>query len=302
MGWLVNALHRDLGGSKKPHSSVIYSAFQGEVYIENQAVVVKTDADSDEKPTFDIDREIKKSTSPFLFLTIDLPPPPIFQDSVEKNIIPQVAMAEVLAKYDGVTTQESSGRLQRFKITRLPPFLILHIKRFTANNFVEEKNPTIVNYPLRGVDMREYLAKPDASASTLYDLVANVTHTSSAGTVREDTTWKVHVHTRQEDQADADKDRWFQIQDLIVEEINRQVVFLGESYIQIWEQRSLRGHELRLDASAVMVQPKTTRSRAATAAMGKDPLVPPPVKKAAGPGVRMGKPRVEKGDSGGFEL
>lgn len=49
--------------------------------------------------------EIKSNTTPFLFLAVDLPPPPLFQDSVEKNIIPQVNIASVLSKYDGVTTQ-----------------------------------------------------------------------------------------------------------------------------------------------------------------------------------------------------
>ena len=49
--------------------------------------------------------EIKGTTSPFLFLAVDLPPPPLFQDAVEKNIIPQVGIHSVLAKYDGVNTQ-----------------------------------------------------------------------------------------------------------------------------------------------------------------------------------------------------
>ena len=49
--------------------------------------------------------EIKATTSPFLFLAVDLPPPPLFQDAVEKNIIPQVGIHSVLTKYDGVNTQ-----------------------------------------------------------------------------------------------------------------------------------------------------------------------------------------------------
>jgi U4/U6.U5 tri-snRNP-associated protein 2 len=151
--------------------------------------------------------------------------------------------------------QETAGRLRRYKLTKLPPFLIFHIKRFTSNNFIEEKNPTIVNYPLRGVDMRECtflglqlfvftcvgskrpvrsplpdLDNPEQESSTMYDLVANITHSSTAGTAREDTTWKVHVHTRP---GEHTEERWFQIQDLIVEEIQRQMVFLGESYIQV---------------------------------------------------------------------
>jgi len=66
--------------------------------------------------------------------------------------------------------------------------------------------------------------------STLYDLVANITHSSAAGTAREDTIWKVHVHTTA---ANPQEERWYQIQDLIVEEINKQVVFLGDTYIQV---------------------------------------------------------------------
>lgn len=100
--------------------------------------------------------DIKTSQSPFLFLAIDLPAPPLFQDSVEKNIIPQVPLSVILSKYNGTTTQEVKGSiLRRYKITSMPDFLILHIKRFTKNNFVEEKNPTIVNFPLRGVDMKD---------------------------------------------------------------------------------------------------------------------------------------------------
>ena len=116
--------------------------------------------------------------SPFLFLAVDLPPPPLFQDAVEKNIIPQVGIHTVLAKYDGVHTQvdlihcarllfqfctdvflsyaqESRGQLRRFNCQQLPPYLIIHYKRFTKNNFVEEKNPTVVNFPLKGVDFRD---------------------------------------------------------------------------------------------------------------------------------------------------
>lgn len=153
--------------------------------------------------------------------------------------------------------------LRRFKITDLPPLLILHFKRFTANNFVEEKNPTIVNYPLRGIDLKDCRCSCWVSAfadrrgcsstdvndtspkhSTLYDLVANITHESAAGTAREDTTWKVHVHTKAENGQD---ERWYQIQDLIVEEINKQVVFLGDTYIQVRSGSSCANFLLRLN-------------------------------------------------------
>lgn len=117
-------------------------------------------------------------------MAVDLPPPPLFQDSVEKNIIPQVSIQSVLAKYDGTTTQvrplittlygspifmdtqESAGQVRTFKCQRLPSYIILHFKRFTKNVFVEEKNPTIVNFPLRGLDFRDCKLLPIISTAS----------------------------------------------------------------------------------------------------------------------------------------
>ena len=45
----------------------------------------------------------------------------------------------------------------RYVLTRLPKYLIVHIKRFSKNTqqFVE-KNPTIVNFPVKGLEMGAY--------------------------------------------------------------------------------------------------------------------------------------------------
>ncbi|KAL4251513.1 Ubiquitin carboxyl-terminal hydrolase [Abortiporus biennis] len=236
IGWLLNRLHKDMGGTKKKNSSVIFSSFQGELRMETQQVVVRSSVHGSEKPQFDIDRDIKTASSPFLFLAVDLPPPPLFQDVVEKNIIPQVSIQSVLAKYDGKTTQESVGQVRRYKCQRLPPYIILHFKRFTKNAFVEEKNPTIVNFPLRGVDFKDYVDAPPSHPPTIYDLIANVTHESAAGTTRdkESTVWKVHLRAGA---GGGEQEKWFQIQDLIVEEIRKEMIFLGETVLQIWERR-----------------------------------------------------------------
>ncbi|KAI0692971.1 hypothetical protein BC835DRAFT_1355493 [Cytidiella melzeri] len=251
LSWLLNSLHKDLGGTKRRDSSVIFSTFQGELRMETQQVLVRSNARESEKPFFDIDRETKTTKSPFLFLAVDLPPPPLFQDAVEKNIIPQVSIQSILAKYDGRTTQESAGQLRRYKLQRLPSYIILHFKRFTKNIFVEEKNPTIVNFPLRGLDFREYLDAPESRSSTMYDLIANVTHESVAGTTRdkENTVYKVHLRAGA---GGGETERWFQIQDLLVEEIRKEMIFLGETVLQIWERRANSGPSNGGTASAVM--------------------------------------------------
>ncbi|KAJ7492196.1 cysteine proteinase [Mycena latifolia] len=224
LSWLLNRLHKDTGGTKRQNLQ------WGELRVENQQV------GENEKPRFDIARDIKSTVSPFLFLAVDLPPPPLFQDSVEKNIIPQVSIHSVLAKYDGRTTQESTGQLRRYKCQRLPPYIVVHFKRFTKNAFVEEKNPTIVNFPLRGLDFRDYVDAPTSSESSVYDLIANVTHESVAGTTRdkENTVWKAHLRAAG---GGGENEKWFMIQDLIVEEARKEMIFLGETVLQIWERR-----------------------------------------------------------------
>ncbi|WVN85783.1 uncharacterized protein L203_100934 [Cryptococcus depauperatus CBS 7841] len=264
LGWLVNTLHRDLGGTKKRISSVVYQTFQGKVQIETQQVITHKEYS---RPVFDIGRDVQTISSPFLFLALDLPATPLFTDLNEKKIIPQVPLSQILAKFDGQTTQEFGPTLKRHHLAMLPPYLILNIKRFTKNNFVEERNPTIVNFPLRGVDMCEYVdPKPSDPMHTQYDLLSNIfldttsASTSSAGTgpgVSKKTpaqgeenqmSWKIHVRAGQHpsDQGlisngnnSEEEEKWFELQDLNVSEVRKEMVFLGETVIQVWERRDL---------------------------------------------------------------
>ncbi|CAE7363473.1 Usp39, partial [Symbiodinium microadriaticum] len=114
----------------------------------------------------------ENQTTPFMFLSLDIPPTPLFKDSQGGLIIPQIPLFEVLAKFDGSTwtdgLHKSTGSLVRkqYKLKSLPRYLILHLNRFTKNNFYVEKNPTIVTFPVKNLEMRDYLQTPDTSATT----------------------------------------------------------------------------------------------------------------------------------------
>jgi U4/U6.U5 tri-snRNP-associated protein 2 len=276
LSWFLNTLHRDLGGNKKPNSSIIYSLFQGELRIDDQSVL-KT-GEYGHKPKFDLDREIKISRNKFLFLSLDLPPPPLFQSHLQNDIIPQVSLNSLLSKYNGKTTSEfllpsskeggaSSSTneltLRRYQLEKLPEFIVLWVKRFNKNRFgEEEKNPTIVNFPLRSLDFKEYISETtgeeEEGLNLYYDLVSNVTHTSLAGTARLETQWKTFVHLtplrdengkllpieiettagaqgggKKKKEIREEDEKWFEMQDLNVQEIEKGLVGLGESYIQV---------------------------------------------------------------------
>lgn len=66
----------------------------------------------------------------------------------------------------------------------------------------------------------------------MYDLIANVTHESVAGTTRdkENTVWKAHLRAAS---GGGEGEKWFQIQDLIVEETRKEMIFLGETVLQV---------------------------------------------------------------------
>ena len=101
-----------------------------------------------------------------------------------------------MKKYDGMTmTEETQSKdgvevsvKKKYKIKKLPQYLFLHIKRFSKNNFFKEKNPMIVNFPIRDLDLKEFVAAEDGAdkSSMVYDLVGSVIHNGKAdsGTYR----------------------------------------------------------------------------------------------------------------------
>jgi hypothetical protein len=76
-----------------------------------KAVIKKADDDSMQDIT-DWDAKV----GPFLQLQLDLPPTPLYADSAERNIIPQVPLYTILHKFDGVTEQNQRGTLKKFRL------------------------------------------------------------------------------------------------------------------------------------------------------------------------------------------
>ncbi|KAF7554233.1 hypothetical protein G7Z17_g3079 [Cylindrodendrum hubeiense] len=240
LSWFLNNLHLGLGGSKtKPGSSMVQRTFQGKLKVESQAITAR--ADASDRLRFEDSAEVKTDIVRFLLLTLDLPSAPLFQDELEKNIIPQVPLTTILTKYDGQRAQEHHAQRKRYRLVHpLPPYLMFHVKRFSQNKFVSERNPTIVTFDARNLDMSPYV-EPNPKEwppgePIWYDLVANVVH--EAVRVREDVvdsgeerkTWKVQL----KDKATGE---WVVAQDLFVDKVQSELLYLGEAYLQVWERR-----------------------------------------------------------------
>ena len=182
LSWFLNTLHLALGGSKKPSptpTSVVHAAFQGRVRIESQAITAHSDTQN-ARLVFTESGTINSQVTPFLILTLDLPPTPLFQSANRESSIPQVPLTTLLNKYNGYTASEKLAHRVRHRLLHpLPPYLFFHIKRFSKNRFVSERNPTIVTFPSpHGLDMSPYV-EPNPNICSpgepiLYDLVANI--------------------------------------------------------------------------------------------------------------------------------
>uniref|UniRef100_A0A8C5EKX9 ubiquitinyl hydrolase 1 n=1 Tax=Gouania willdenowi TaxID=441366 RepID=A0A8C5EKX9_GOUWI len=228
MSWFLNALHGALGGNKKK-SSIVTKAFQGSMRIFSKKLP-PPDLPPEEKEALLVTQEYQEqmSESTFLFLTLDLPTAPLYKDEKEQLIIPQVPLFNILSKFNGSTEKEyktyKENFLKRFQLTKLPPYLIFCIKRFTKNNFFIEKNPTIVNFPITNVDLREYLTEEAqiTEKNTTYNLVANVVHDGKPT----EGAYRIHV-------LHHGTGKWYEMQDLQVIDILPQMITLSEAYIQV---------------------------------------------------------------------
>ncbi|KAM9175098.1 ubiquitin carboxyl-terminal hydrolase 39 [Mergus octosetaceus] len=233
LSWFLNALHSALGGTKKKKKTIVTDVFQGSMRIFTKKLP-HPDLPAEEKAQLLQNAEYQETMveSTFMYLTLDLPTAPLYKDEKEQLIIPQVPLFSILAKFNGATEKEyktyKENFLKRFQLTRLPPYLIFCIKRFTKNNFFVEKNPTIVNFPITNVDLREYLSEEVQAVhtNTTYDLIANIVHDGKPS----EGSYRIHV-------LHHGTGKWYELQDLQVTDILPQMITLSEAYIQIWKRR-----------------------------------------------------------------
>lgn len=163
LSWFLNTMHRDIQkltpGKKKKHSPVTKS-FQGKITVFHDT---PAPANEDDEDGAEQKWNTTQSEKNFLYLSLDLPPAPLFKDSMDHNIIPQVPLFDLLNKFDGEKAEYGAdGSRTRYLIKELPKYLVIHVKRFKQNNWFTEKNPTLVNFPIRNLDMKTYKASTEA--------------------------------------------------------------------------------------------------------------------------------------------
>uniref|UniRef100_A0A2C9M5T2 ubiquitinyl hydrolase 1 n=1 Tax=Biomphalaria glabrata TaxID=6526 RepID=A0A2C9M5T2_BIOGL len=90
LSWFLNAMHSALNGTKKLSSSIINKTFRGKMLVYSRKFPNAELSDA-EKAKLSLEEEYQEQVAdmPWLYLTCDLPPPPLYPDESRENIIPQ---------------------------------------------------------------------------------------------------------------------------------------------------------------------------------------------------------------------
>lgn len=208
LAWLLNFLSRKHGSrtnSPSYVSSLIETCMRGEMEVESFAET----------------GPLKKTSSSFWFLPLDLPPKPLFKDASERTLVPQVPLSKLLLKFDGISRQHDvkTGEQRSYRVKKFPPFLLLVVRRFSKSKFGVEKNPCVVHLPAEGLDVSSLCDE----GSGRYSLIAAVLHEGTA----EGGTYRIVIKH-------DPKNSWYDLAEMEVKATLEQLVSLADTYILMY--------------------------------------------------------------------
>eukprot|EP00924_Labyrinthula_sp_SR-Ha-C_P000100 maker-scaffold_39-snap-gene-1.0-mRNA-1 protein AED:0.03 eAED:0.04 QI:0/0/0/1/1/1/2/0/476 len=163
------------------------------------------------------------------------------KDKDKLSLIPEVELEKLL--------MDKFSNSISLKLIAAPKYLVINIKRFKKNNFFWEKNPTIVKFPLDGLDLTHFFKKQQ-----IYKLISIILHESPLSLINreEESTgtgnilkknpmalgrFKVQLRNFAKDAKKVNKE-WFEIEDLRVTELMPQQITLGEVYTLVYQRGS----------------------------------------------------------------
>ncbi|KAF0041077.1 hypothetical protein F2P81_006975 [Scophthalmus maximus] len=253
MRYLLDHLHRELQYSRNgallppsPQDGVRLSAAEDKCCINGTASVVTSIFGGllqNEVNCLICGTESRKF-DPFLDLSLDIPNQFRQKRSKDQEPGPICTLRDCLRSFTDLEELDETElyychkckkrqkSTKKFWIQKLPKVLCLHLKRFHWTAFLRNKVDTYVEFPLTGLDMRDYLLEPENSSpgSCLYDLVAVVVHHGSGEQQLMDVT--VHrVGSGHYTAYGSHKDRWYHFNDSTVTLTNEEAVRKAKAYI-----------------------------------------------------------------------
>ncbi|KAJ0028897.1 hypothetical protein NQD34_003894 [Periophthalmus magnuspinnatus] len=208
--------------------SVVTSLFGGVLQNEVNCLICGTES---------------RKFDPFLDLSLDIPHQFRQKKSKDQEPGPPCTLYDCLQSFTDLEELDETElyyclrckkrqkSTKKFWIKKLPKVLCLHLKRFHWTTFMRNKVDTYVKFPLRNLDLRQYLLEPEATEpdSCFYDLAAVSVHHGSGVGSGHYTAYGCH------------KGHWYHFNDGTVTLTNEEAVTKAKAYILFYEWTRLPG-------------------------------------------------------------
>ncbi|XP_030314451.1 ubiquitin carboxyl-terminal hydrolase 4 isoform X2 [Calypte anna] len=119
---------------------------------------------------------------------------------------------------------------KKFDLWSLPRILVVHLKRFSYSRYWRDKLDTVVEFPIRGLNMSEFVCDPRAG-SYVYDLIAVSNHYGAMGVGHYTAYAKNKVN-----------DRWYCFDDSSVSLASEDQIVTKAAYVLFYQRRNSEEH------------------------------------------------------------
>lgn len=194
----------------------------------------------------------KVKSIPFWNITLNLPRLSYFKDGRNVNDLLQVQLEDLIKEkfYPRMTENEkkeendnSNKLLPDYEIKILPKYLIIYFNRYDSvlngGNIKQEqfpirnRNQTIIEFPMKMcLTSKNIINNQDQILKHYYRLQSNIINEvkANADLSKDDINhWKIQIYNEKNAQ-------WYEICDLKATLIEAELMFLKETYLQVWER------------------------------------------------------------------
>ncbi|XP_069721653.1 ubiquitin carboxyl-terminal hydrolase 4 isoform X2 [Phaenicophaeus curvirostris] len=119
---------------------------------------------------------------------------------------------------------------KKFDLWSLPRILVVHLKRFSYSRYWRDKLDTVVEFPIRGLNMSEFVCDPKAG-SYVYDLIAVSNHYGAMGVGHYTAYAKNKVN-----------DKWYYFDDSSVSVASEDQIVTKAAYVLFYQRRNGEEH------------------------------------------------------------
>ncbi|XP_065605504.1 ubiquitin carboxyl-terminal hydrolase 4 [Cyrtonyx montezumae] len=119
---------------------------------------------------------------------------------------------------------------KKFDLWSLPKILVVHLKRFSYSRYWRDKLDTVVEFPIRGLNMSEFVCDPRGS-SYVYDLIAVSNHYGAMGVG--------HYTAYAKNKANG---KWYYFDDSSVSLASEDQIVTKAAYVLFYQRRNSEEH------------------------------------------------------------